>query len=535
MMILQNIINIVFIVLIISYLRSHIKKTILLLMTVLVITAFFYEVKPKTYTVYQKEYYTAATISAGFGWVSAKYETSGYNSWYISSGAGDYGGKSYGIPQFTSKGGGASINSFMNWLEKKDPAFAAPLTKHTRMSSAFDAAWRKLGKEHNTEFATYQMQYSYNYYTAPFIKRAKQKFGVDLSRSWALLEMAHSTAVQFGSGGTYALGKINSSMSDAQIIKTCYRNKIANVKTYFRSSSAAVQNGVRNRFIREEKDVLSLIGKQMSASFIDLLSGETSSTPLKKPDVDDLDLTTSYSGDYKKGYLYSRFATTLLAEHINNNERLDRNENYIIRQIFKKAIDFEWANGGKTSSQSDSSTVATESGPWSSWRQGDPKWKGISLGGTSSIGRAGCLATSVAIQIKRSGTATPKIPDFNPGTFVKYLNSHGGFSSGNFKWNSPSQTGAAPNFKLQSTKATISGTGATLANNVKKKLNEGCYMVMRVKYGEAQHWVAVIGAENGKIQMADPASDSKDVCSKYSSYHVCSRGRVIVSCYKKTD
>lgn len=486
------------------------------------------------YVVSRKDYLDP-DIKAGFGWVSAKYEVGGYNSWRISGGAGDHGGKSYGIPQFTSAGGGASINAFMKWLEKKDPSFAAPLTKYTRCSKGFDDAWRKLGKAKNMEFATYQVTYSYNHYTAPFLKRAKRETGVDLSRSWALLEMAHSAAVQYGGGGTYVLQGIKSSMTDEQIIKKVYKYKRDHVNQNFRSSSAAVRRGVYNRFIREEKDVLSLIGKQMDPSFLNMITGEeTETTPmkLKKPKVTDLDLTTSFTGNYKKGYLYSRFAKTLLEIDLDNEERLDKKENYIIKDIYKRAINYEWANNGSTKEEDSESSLPADSGDWTTWRQGDPKWKSIPLGTGSTIGRAGCLATSIAIQIKRSGTPTPKISNFNPGTFVQYLNKHGGFSGANFVWNSPFTSGAAPGFKNEFTHHYLKFKGPALVKRVKAELDRGCYMVMRVKYGTGQHWVAITNAGGGVIQMVDPASDETDVFKKYPI--VKNYGHVDYACYRVT-
>lgn len=488
----------------------------------------------RNYVIEQKGY-MEPDIKAGFGWVSAKYEVGGYNSWRISSGAGDHGGKSYGIPQYTSAGGGASINAFMKWLEKKDPSFAAPLTKHTRCTKGFDEAWKELGKAKNMEFATYQVTYSYQHYTAPFIKRAKKETGVDLSRSWALLEMAHSTAVQYGSGGTYTVQGIKSSMTDEQIIKKVYKYKRDHVNTNFRSSSASVRRGVYNRFVREEKDVLGLIGKEMDPSFLNMITdGETDTAPivLKKPKVTDLDLTTSFKGNYKLGYLYSRFAKTLLAIHVDDNKRLDRNENHMIQEIYKKAIDYEWVNMGAKKEGDDSSVPPADSGDWSTWRQGDSKWKSIPLGTGSTIGRAGCLATSIAIQIKRSGTPTPKIKNFNPGTFVQYLNKHGGFSGANFVWNSPFTSGAAPGFKNEFTHHYLKYRGPALIKKVQAELNRGCYMVMRVKYGSGQHWVAITGAGGGVIQMVDPASDVTDVFKKYPI--VKNYGHVDYACYKVT-
>lgn len=266
-------------------------------------------------------------------------------------------------------------------------------------------------------------------------------------------------------------------------------------------------------------------------------SGGTGSK-LKKPKVEDLDLTTTFTGNYEKGYLYSRFAKTLLAPHLKSEKRLDKQENFIVKDIFKEAINFEWANMGKGGNEE----ATLESGEWSLWRQGDALWSSVPVGASgSTIGSIGCLATSVAIQIKRSGTATPNIPLFNPGTFVSYLNSHGGFDgNGAFYWGSPQASQAAPNFRNTATNQVVTGDAGGKATAVKKLLDDGCYMVMQVAYGDApapwngtEHWVAIIGATSSSIQMVDPASDQTDVYSYYPA--LASRGSLTYSCYQKTD
>ena len=58
-------------------------------------------------------------------------------------------------------------------------------------------------------------------------------------------------------------------------------------------------------------------------------------------------------------------------------------------------------------------------GDFINWRQGGQSWSNIRIGNTSStIGNIGCLVTSIAILIEKSGVNTTIIP-FNPGTFVE--------------------------------------------------------------------------------------------------------------------
>ena len=69
---------------------------------------------------------------------------------------------------------------------------------------------------------------------------------------------------------------------------------------------------------------------------------------------------------------------------------------------------------------------ATDSGKYVHWRQAGQSWSNIKIGNTNStIGNIGCLVTSIAILIEKSGVPTPNIEPFNPGTFVEALNKNG--------------------------------------------------------------------------------------------------------------
>ncbi len=90
---------------------------------------------------------------------------------------------------------------------------------------------------------------------------------------------------------------------------------------------------------------------------------------------------------------------------------------------------------------------ATDSGKYVNWRQAGQSWSNIKIGNTNStIGNIGCLVTSIAILIEKSGVPTPNIEPFNPGTFVETLNKNGGFDeSGNLYYGPISKV--VPNFK----------------------------------------------------------------------------------------
>ncbi len=83
---------------------------------------------------------------------------------------------------------------------------------------------------------------------------------------------------------------------------------------------------------------------------------------------------------------------------------------------------------------------------YANWRQYGAPWSDIKIGNTkSTISDIGCLVTSVAILIEKSGVPTTLDP-FNPGTFVEALNKKGGFNeNGNLQYAAISKV--VPNFR----------------------------------------------------------------------------------------
>ena len=93
------------------------------------------------------------------------------------------------------------------------------------------------------------------------------------------------------------------------------------------------------------------------------------------------------------------------------------------------------------------SADGTQYGDWANWKQGQGPWADQYIG-NKTIGQVGCLVTSIAIQIQRSGVATILGDDFNPGTFVQAIKDYGpGFSNNSL--NSRDVSNIAPDFKYQ--------------------------------------------------------------------------------------
>ena len=170
----------------------------------------------------------------------------------------------------------------------------------------------------------------------------------------------------------------------------------------------------------------------------------------------------------------------------------------------------------KASCNNDGSTSCISTGEFSTWRQGDPEWGSMQMGSSGkTISQIGCLVTSVSMLIAKSGVNV-NINPFNPGTFVQFLNSHGGFASGgNFVWGAATQ--AAPGFVY---KGQISVAGMSREQKLTKikeiVSQQGVYAVAEVKGNTGQHWVAIDSVTGSTVNMMDPASDSTDMWSQYN-------------------
>ena len=191
------------------------------------------------------------------------------------------------------------------------------------------------------------------------------------------------------------------------------------------------------------------------------------------------------------------------------------NYKQILLQIYNKNKKLGAADIQKMSCNNGSSTNCGVTGPYANWKQMGAPWSNIMLGNSShSIGRSGCLVTSIAMLIAKSGVPTNIQGEFNPGSFVKYLNNHGGFMGANFVWGSVSK--AAPTFKYKGDTGLFGRSKSEKVRLIKEKLDAGYYVVIEVKRPIGQHWVAVDRVEGDNIIMMDPASKETIVWNKYN-------------------
>ena len=158
-----------------------------------------------------------------------------------------------------------------------------------------------------------------------------------------------------------------------------------------------------------------------------------------------------------------------------------------------------------------------DSGEYINWRQKGATWSNIRIGNTTStIGNIGCLVTSVAILIEKSGVNTNLTP-FNPGTFVEALNKNGGFDgSGNLQYGAIKKV--VPEFRYVGNINLREKTRQEKLALITQYFNQGYYLTVEVKGATPgnQHWVAIVGINGNDVMMVDPASNQTIMWNAYN-------------------
>lgn len=196
----------------------------------------------------------------GLGKVAAHFESGG-KAGTVSSGHGDFGGKSYGAFQLSSKTG--DVDKFL-----KSSGYADQFKGMAVGSAEFDKKWKELGEDKN--FAAAQQAHAKKSHYDPQVEKLK-KAGLDLSGKGAgVQEAIMSTANQYGANTDVIqkalAGKDTSKMSDKDIINSIQDFKAQSIGTRFKSSSAAVQAGVAKRVEQERAALLGVDGSSPVAS-----------------------------------------------------------------------------------------------------------------------------------------------------------------------------------------------------------------------------------------------------------------------------
>src|SRR5215203_1440682 len=202
-----------------------------------------------------------AAIGAALGALSAKYETGGRGPGVVSTGAGDYGGVSYGSYQMASKMGVPT-----RFVTQAGFPWQQDFQNCTAGTAQFTAVWKKIAAEQTDAFQEAQHSYIKKTHYDLLVAKIQSDDNLDVnSRSRALQDVVWSTAVQHGGASSIvhrACANVSCSPTDSkydeQLICAIYaergRRKPDGNLAYFSKSSAGVQTGVANRFKSEMKD-----------------------------------------------------------------------------------------------------------------------------------------------------------------------------------------------------------------------------------------------------------------------------------------
>lgn len=221
------------------------------------------------------------------GAVSRYFETSCRQPSFVSSGAGDKGGPSYGMYQFASTTGG--VEEFYRYgMSASDRAYFDGINPRdwTNSNGKCATAWKKWCSENSDAAFNAQQNYMLSkYYPGP-ANAFKAKTGIDPSSNRALQEAVISTAIQHGPGGAANIftSDLNSSMTKQEMIEAIYKDR-SNVEVRFKSSPG-MWSGLRKRLGCEEpKMVLSMLGEdavpKSSDDAVNVLAHDVSDTQAK--------------------------------------------------------------------------------------------------------------------------------------------------------------------------------------------------------------------------------------------------------------
>ena len=219
--------------------------------------------------------------------LARKYESNGDPA-CVSSGAGDLGGISYGLYQFSSAVG--AVEEFVAWLcDYPDPALANygnVLAQYEVNSAEFIQQWKELGTIDPGNFGRLQDEYIKEmYYDRAANLLCKENYCVD-KHTDALRAVVLSRAIQNGPTGAKDLFKAATAAVDypnLSYVDDRYFDKITITAVYdylirecdaasldaegiwrspggFCNGSKGVIDGLRSRFVREKQDALDMLG-----------------------------------------------------------------------------------------------------------------------------------------------------------------------------------------------------------------------------------------------------------------------------------
>lgn len=210
-----------------------------------------------------------AALAETLGALSAKYETGGRGPGTVSTGAGDFGGVSYGSYQMASKMGVPT-----KFVTQPGFPWRQDFANLTAGTAAFTAVWKRIAAEQTDDFQKAQHEYIKKTHYDLLCAKILSDDNVDVNtRSRAVQDVVWSTAVQHGPGTPIvhrACSSLTCKTTDANydelLIRAIYaergKRKADGNLAYFSRSSSSVQTGVANRFKSELQDALKMLANE---------------------------------------------------------------------------------------------------------------------------------------------------------------------------------------------------------------------------------------------------------------------------------
>ena len=252
-------------------------------------------------------------------------------------------------------------------------------------------------------------------------------------------------------------------------------------------------------------------------------SGTSSGKIIKGP-LDTNSPLRRYAKDVQGETLVNKNGYIVLTSYTNteSNEFTDlANKGLDYKQILMQVYSKKYPKAGNFDiSKASCGVCESSNGEYAKWKQYEGEWVNVTLGNSGrTIKQIGCLATSLAIQVAKSGVQT-NISDFNPGTFVKAMSAKGAFGVHGDLLSYASVQNVAPTFRYENV-IDISGMNKEAKfNKIKEIVNQpGVYAVAEVMGNTGQHWVAIDSVKGDIINMMDPGSKATNMWKQYKWYN----------------
>ena len=252
-------------------------------------------------------------------------------------------------------------------------------------------------------------------------------------------------------------------------------------------------------------------------------SGTSSGKIIKGP-LDTNSPLRRYAKDVQGETLVNKNGYIVLTSYTNteSNEFTDlANKGLDYKQILMQVYSKKYPKAGNFDiSKASCGVCESSNGEYAKWKQYEGEWVNVTLGNSGrTIKQIGCLATSLAIQVAKSGVQT-NISDFNPGTFVKAMSAKGAFGVHGDLLSYASVQNVAPKFRYENV-IDISGMNKEAKfNKIKEIVNQpGVYAVAEVMGNTGQHWVAIDSVKGDIINMMDPGSKATNMWKQYKWYN----------------